>query len=130
MILADYPYASSDSWIFNPSITVVDVPSNEVPYEYALYQNFPNPFNPSTSIRFAVERTSRVTIRIYNILGQQVKTLVDDLRDPGIHTVQWDSRNNAGNRIASGVYLYRMTAVDPKGGHSLFMSVRKLVVIK
>jgi hypothetical protein len=130
MIHASYPYLSSDRWSFNPRVTVVGVDPPEVPWTFGLSQNYPNPFNPSTSIEFSIQQTSHVTIHIFNILGQRVKTLLEDLKKPGLHKIVWDGRNDVGNKIASGVYFYRMVANDPTKRHDSFIAVRKMVVVK
>lgn len=79
-----------------------------IPTEFALSQNYPNPFNPRTTIRYDVAAPGKVVIKVYNMLGQEVATLINAQRDPGRYYIQWDGRNNAGSVVASGVYLYRM----------------------
>jgi len=84
-----------------------------IPEEYALHPNFPNPFNPETSIRFEIPAnpaSSKVKLVIYNNLGMEVRTLVNGTVEPGIHTVKWDGRNNAGEQIASGLYFLHIQA--------------------
>jgi hypothetical protein len=82
--------------------------SGELPKAYNLAQNFPNPFNPSTMIMFNMKEKGLVTLKIYNVAGQLVRTLVDDVREAGSYKVPWDGRNNEGISIASGVYFYKM----------------------
>jgi hypothetical protein len=94
-----------------------------LPREYALRQNRPNPFNPTTEIVFEMPQAGAVTLTVYNIQGQVVRTLVDGSVSAGVHTVVWDSRDDAGRKVASGIYLYRMTA----GHHSL---TRQMVLLK
>ncbi len=94
-----------------------DIPELEdttlrIPVTYALYQNFPNPFNPSTIIRYDLPRQSHVTIRVFDILGQVVATLVDNEMDAGVHSVEWNGRDQKGNRVSSGIYFYRIEAGD------------------
>jgi hypothetical protein len=97
-----------------------------VPEGYALYQNVPNPFNPDTEIRFQIAENghpSYTCLRVYNILGQGVKTLVKGEIEPGTHFVEWDGRDDSGNDLPSGLYFVRM--------HSgRFEDVRKMVVLK
>jgi hypothetical protein len=78
------------------------------PKEFALAQNYPNPFNPTTKIRYEIPLRSFVTIKIYNLLGQEVKTLVRAVKGVGRYEVEWDGRNNNGQEVASGMYLYRL----------------------
>jgi hypothetical protein len=79
------------------------------PDDYSLEQNYPNPFNPSTTIRFNLPISKQVTVRVYNLMGQVVKTLVDnEMRSAGSHSVVWDGTNEAGHKVASGQYVYRL----------------------
>jgi len=92
-----------DRETFEPvSITV------SAPKDFVLLQNYPNPFNPVTNIKFNVPRYSKVELKIYNILGQEVKTLVDGRIKPGYYNITWDGRNNNGMKVASGIYIYRL----------------------
>jgi hypothetical protein len=75
-----------------------------------LEQNTPNPFNPSTNIRYRLGAPGQVTLRVYDIRGRLVRTLVDDARDAGPHSVLWDGRDDGGTRVASGLYFYRLDA--------------------
>ena len=89
------------------------------PYTYALSNNYPNPFNPSTTINYEVAAMAHVTLKVYNILGQQLATLVDAIKSPGEYSVKFD-----GNKFASGVYFYRLTT------SSGFAQVKKMVLEK
>jgi hypothetical protein len=94
------------------------------PYVNALAQNVPNPFNPTTTIAFSIKERAPVTLTIYNVRGQRVKTLVTDTRAPGVtYRIQWDGRNDAGQQVASGVYFYRLVT---KG----FTKTKKMVHLK
>jgi len=94
--------------------------------EYALNQNYPNPFNPSTTIEFSIPKTEYVTLKIYNILGKEVTTLVSDKLTPGIHKYTWDATD-----FASGLYYYRIETSDPStSSGQLFVKTRKLLLIK
>ncbi|MFI5253676.1 MAG: T9SS type A sorting domain-containing protein [Bacteroidota bacterium] len=97
----------------------------ELPKEYSLAQNYPNPFNPVTIIHYALPVDSKVTLKIFNVLGQEVKALADKIESAGTRSADWDATN-----IASGVYFYRLdaTAVNDPGKH--FSQVRKMLVIK
>lgn len=89
-------------------VGVVD--PNIIPNEYFLSQNFPNPFNPSTIIRFGLPVAEKVTLKVYDVLGREIKTLVNDEMKPGYHSVEWDGTNNYGARVSSGIYIYRLVA--------------------
>jgi flagellar hook assembly protein FlgD len=97
---------------------LVAVPSNTV-----LKQNFPNPFNPETTIPYTVAAQGLVSLRIYNTLGQQVTTLVTDVHKPGFYRVVWDGRNSFGHQVASGIYMVRMSTAD-------YSSVHKILLLK
>ncbi|MFQ5640776.1 MAG: FG-GAP-like repeat-containing protein [bacterium] len=80
-----------------------------IPSTFELSQNFPNPFNPTTTIRYGLPAPGRVTLKIYNVLGEEVLTLVDDVpRQAGYHAAVWDGRNEKGQRVASGLYFYQL----------------------
>ena len=93
------------------------------PGRYSLAQNYPNPFNPETTIAFTLATVGKVKINIYNVLGQKVRTLLDENRAAGVHRIQWDGTGENGVKVASGVYLYRITAGD-------FVSQRKMILLK
>jgi hypothetical protein len=95
----------------------------EVPVEFSLKQNFPNPFNPSTDIQFSVPQAADVRIAIYNMLGQEVRTLFVGNVERGTRIARWDGRNNAGVSMPSGSYIYRMTAGS-------FVSTKKMLLLK
>ena len=99
-----------------------------LPTEYTLHQNYPNPFNPTTRIQYDLPEASNVRLSIYNILGQEVKTLVDGYMNAGYQTVEWNSTNNSGTVLPSGVYIYRMQAQSVKSGE--FHQVKKMILIK
>ncbi|MFB0517607.1 MAG: T9SS type A sorting domain-containing protein [Candidatus Neomarinimicrobiota bacterium] len=84
-----------------------------VPVEYSLNQNYPNPFNPTTSIRFGLPDAGYVRLAVYNLLGQEVCTLVSGTMEPGSYQVAWNSRDNLGRKVTSGMYFYRLV-VDNK----------------
>ncbi|TLY30013.1 MAG: T9SS type A sorting domain-containing protein [Ignavibacteria bacterium] len=91
---------------------------NQLPKEFALAQNYPNPFNPLTVIRYTLPRSTFVSLRVYNLLGEAVATLVNELKEPGSYGVAWD-----GNRRSSGVYFYRIIAGE-------FVSTRKMIFVR
>ena len=84
--------------------------ADAVPGEFELTQNFPNPFNPATVIRFSLPEPGEVELAVFNILGRRVATLAEGVHEAGEHTVRWDGRDDEGNGVSSGVYLYRLKA--------------------
>lgn len=92
--------------------------SSVLPNEYALEQNFPNPFNPTTNIRYSIVNTSKVTLKVFDILGREVKTLVNTVQSPGQYTVTFNAKD-----LASGIYFYRINAGS-------FISTKKLMLLK
>jgi len=94
-----------------------------LPLQYALSQNYPNPFNPSTQISFAMPGAGHVRLEVLNILGQHVATILDQNLAAGDHEVTWNASDDAGRSVASGVYLYRLSAGD-------FVGVRKMVLLR
>ncbi len=109
-------------------IPVAGVGAN-VPRQFELSQNYPNPFNPKTAIQFKVAPADGdgspvpVKLAVFNILGQSVKTLIDDRRAPGTYTLEWDGTDASGSRVSSGIYLYRLTSKD-------FSLTKKMVFLK
>lgn len=104
---------------------------NETPFEYSLSQNYPNPFNPVTKIKYSLKYDSKVTLTIYNILGQLVKEIVDSFESKGLKEVLWDGKNEFGNQVSSGVYFYKITARHNAGSLTGdFVEQKKLVIIR
>ena len=100
------------------------VPTTEpLPEEFTLQQNYPNPFNPETVIRYQLPQDSEVKLSIYNVLGQKIRTLVNANKEAGYYDATWDGRDNAGQQVASGVYLYRLRAGE-------FTEVKKLMLLR
>ncbi len=85
-----------------------------VPEDFSLAQNVPNPFNPATTISYEVPESGSVKLVVYNLLGQQVRTLVNDNIEAGFHTIVWDGADEFGRQVASGIYIYRMNSGDFK----------------
>jgi photosystem II stability/assembly factor-like uncharacterized protein len=93
----------------------VDISQGGIPIrDYQLFQNYPNPFNPSTTIPYSLAKRSEVSLRIYNSLGQRIKTLVNTMQPAGKHKAFWDGTNEQGIRVASGTYFYRLNVADQK----------------
>jgi subtilisin family serine protease len=97
------------------------------PTAYILEQNYPNPFNPATTIRYGVPEPAWVTLRIYDVLGHEVRVLVDAQQSATTHTTAWDGTDSHGNPVASGVYIYRLSAAGSLGYYNLS---KKLVVLR
>ncbi len=95
------------------------------PKEFALDQNYPNPFNPTTTLRYALPMDSKVTLKIYNLLGQVVTTLTDNVVSAGYQSAEWNANN-----VSSGVYFYRLKATSVGDPTKTFMQVRKMVLIR
>lgn len=83
-----------------------------MPDELQLSQNYPNPFNPVTAIEYRLPERSHVKLKVFNVLGQKVRTLIDREESAGSYTIIWDGTDTSGKSVASGVYLYRFQAGD------------------
>ena len=115
---------------FTASSIPVNVSGVEhLPTEFSLSQNYPNSFNPSTTIGYSLPGEAFVTVKVYDVLGQEVKTLRNTMETTGNHYVVWDGRNTAGASVASGVYMYRMEAM-PVRGTGAFSSVKKMLLLR
>ncbi|MCP4709589.1 MAG: T9SS type A sorting domain-containing protein, partial [Planctomycetes bacterium] len=95
---------------FSELIAIEKDQGSIIPGNFRLYQNYPNPFNPETKICYNIPQKSNVDLTIYNLLGQKVRTLVDDNQAPGPKSIVWDGRNGYGDTVSSGVYLYQIKA--------------------
>ena len=94
------------------------------PYEYALHDNFPNPFNPETKIRFSVGGQENIKLVIYDVMGRQVRSLLNgESYGPGFHVVNWNGIDNQGQKVPSGMYIYRIKAGD-------FIADKKMLLVK
>jgi len=102
----------------NSKIEYVSTPSS-----YILYQNYPNPFNLETEVKFIIPEPCDVLLKIYNLLGEEIRTLVNERREKGYYTVKWDGKDSRGLTTASGVYFYRLKAGS-------FVSTKKMILIK
>ena len=116
----DIDYHNS-SFIIEGTTDVADRKSDV--RDYNLAQNFPNPFNPQTSIEFSLPNSEHVLLQIYNNLGQLVKTLIDERRNAGIHRIQWHGTDENGRQMPAGIYLYRIQTEK-------FIESKQLVLIR
>ncbi len=93
-----------------------------VPEEYALDQNYPNPFNPETTIKYQLPEAGKVVLKIYNVIGQEIRTLVNEEKEAGYHNIRWDGMDNKGVSVSSGVYIYRLQVGN-------FVRVKKMLPV-
>jgi len=114
-------YSQSESFIPNQAtdVTAEDV----IPQTFNLSQNYPNPFNPTTIINYAIPQNSIVTLSIYNMLGQKIKTLVSEQKNAGTYSVQWNGENEFGQKVSSGAYIYKINAGS-------FVQSMKMILMK
>ena len=104
-------------WLDIP-VSVEENQSETLPSAFDMYQNYPNPFNPTTVIKYQVSNTAHVSIKVYDLIGREVAVLIDDVKEPGVYEVNFESKN-----LASGIYFYKMIAGD-------FTSVKKMNLLK
>ncbi len=109
--------------------TSVKDPVAGIPEVFALDQNYPNPFNPTTTIRYSLPEPASVNLSIYNVLGQRVATLTNEVLDAGVYNALWNGRNDAGVQVASGIYFYRIEAKATNSG-ATFTSLKKAMLLK
>ena len=101
----------------------VQIATDEIPKEFHLAQNYPNPFNPTTDIEFSVPIAVNVEIKVYDILGREVTTLVNEFVQPGKYRVRWNGTDRDGRQVSSGVYFYVMKA-------GKFIQTKKMMLLK
>ncbi len=108
--------------INNPQVKTLRISKKAiVPAAFAVSQNYPNPFNPRTEIRYSIPREGKVEIIVYNALGQKVKTLVSRIKKAGSYRTVWDGTNAAGQAVASGIYMYRVTSGKNKAARKMIL---------
>ena len=96
---------------------------SQLPEKFSLYQNYPNPFNPTTTIRFDIPEPSHISLKVYNLMGQEVRTLTNEWLPTGSHRLIWNGKNQQGISVSAGVYIYRLQAQN-------FQKTRKMVLLK
>jgi hypothetical protein len=101
----------------------LEVLGNELPIQFSLDQNFPNPFNPWTSFQYSIPKSSIVKINVYDVRGNIIKNIINKNQSPGFKTVQWDATNNLGELVSAGLYIYSIEAGD-------FRQTRKMILLK
>ena len=92
--------------------------NRDIPTIYLLYQNYPNPFNPSTTIKYDISKSGKVELKVYDILGREVKTLIDKEQEAGRYEINFDAHS-----LASGVYFYRLTVND-------YVAAKKMILLR
>jgi len=112
-----------DRVLFVNRYDYLSIAAEGVPLEFALHDNYPNPFNPTTTLRFDLPEISDITLIIYNMLGQKVRTFDYENTSAGYHSVTWDATNNLGQQVGAGVYLYQLQTKN-------FVKTRKMVLLK
>lgn len=117
------PPTTEDVYTFNPYQLFVGVQEDQLPLEFQLLQNYPNPFNPETTIAFSLAKQEHVKLKIYNILGQEIATLIDKKIVVGNHIQVWKGLDMQQKQVASGVYFYKLTA-------GKFEAVKKMAVVR
>jgi photosystem II stability/assembly factor-like uncharacterized protein len=100
-----------------------EIASKNIPDRIVLHNNYPNPFNPSTTIQYELPKRARVTLKIYDILGKEIKTLLNGVQAPGLQSVIWDGRNNEGRIVSSGIYFYTLRMDD-------FAETKKMIFLQ
>ena len=95
----------------------------DIPKEFTLHQNYPNPFNPTTQIQYDLPEDKMVTIAIYDVMGRKVRSLINDSQTAGYHTIHWDAKNDIGEVVAAGMYIYSIQAGE-------FRATKKMVLLK
>lgn len=107
----------------------IEITEKDIPDDYKLFQNYPNPFNPSTQISYSLPTTSRVVLKIYDILGREIDILVDGIQEAGYHTQRWIPKNR-GLELYSGIYYYRITCSSVSDASVKFTYTRKMMFFK
>ena len=106
-------------------------PAEVKPQQFALQQNYPNPFNPETIIEYHLPTAAQVTLEIYNILGQKMVTLVNANLEAGIYQTTWTARDNEGNAVPSGMYIYRISATGNSAEQpGKFVEQKKMILMR
>jgi len=129
-VIDDIKRDSTSSEELNKSFEKDDETEQIVPDKYHLANAYPNPFNPKTTIEYALPRLSSVTMSIFNILGQKVISFVIPSQAAGIHQITWDSKNNLGGQVPSGLYIIRFTATSLEDTPVLFVKFKKVMLLK
>lgn len=118
-----YTWPEYTLWNLSVLSDISDPNAGPLSTAFALDQNFPNPFNPVTTIRYSLKQSGSVTLKIYDLHGQEVRSLVSEIQSIGLHSVVWDGYNNVSQPVASGIYIYRIEAGN-------FTNTRKMILMR
>ncbi len=100
------------------------------PENKSLFSNHPNPFNPETRIQYQISEASLIQLRIYNLMGQEIRTLVQEQQNPGTYSVVWDGKNDSGIEVSSGVYIYQVTVQPNSPDSRPFQKNGKMLLVR
>ncbi|MCW8960937.1 MAG: T9SS type A sorting domain-containing protein, partial [Ignavibacteriaceae bacterium] len=123
-----YNHTTGLAYSINGPVLSVDGGNSTLPQNYSLKQNYPNPFNPTTKIEFSLPIAAEVQLVVYNILGQQVASLINEQQTAGNHSILWNADDSKGMKLSSGIYLYKLKANGIDG--SEFQETRKMILLK
>ena len=119
-------FASTEAGVFHSAgsvATAIEDGADELPERFSVGQNYPNPFHRITTIPYALKENTQVTLTVYNVLGQQVATLIHGFQQAGYHSAVWHGRDTAGTPVPSGAYFYRLVAGD-------FVQARTMLLVR
>ena len=116
-----YQFIDKNNQILSSGSEVLDI--RPIPTEFALHNNFPNPFNPVTTINYDLPKEGKVSLIVYDLMGREVTRLTDNFMPAGYHTVRWNARNQYGMEVSAGVYFYHIQAGE-------FVKTQKMILLK
>ena len=122
-ITDSYSFYSDTSQLCVDRSNLSFIKNDFIPYYYTLHQNNPNPFNPVTILRYDLPEDAMVNITIYDMMGRNIKTLINQTQDPGYKSIIWDATNDQGQLVSAGIYLYQIQAGE-------YISTKKMVLLK
>ena len=123
-VCCDGDFTSTNSDVVSVMLTVMDVASaDNLPESFRLHQNFPNPFNPVTQIRYDLQSSENVSINIYNVIGKHIKSLINENQDAGYQSIYWNATDASGQSVPAGMYIYTIQAGD-------FRETKKMMLLK
>lgn len=114
---------NGSSHFYGPISIFFESEIKKIPTSFELFQNFPNPFNPATQIKFSLPKENYIEIAVYNTLGSKLTTLLHEKLEPGFHSATWDGTDEFGNKMGSGIYIVKMVSGS-------FVDYRKMLLVK